>query len=134
MKILMNKGLVQRSASSVRIKRKRNFHKTYAKPWEFKRYEEMTLGENVQIDSMTVTKNGVTCKHLMQSIELRLMLCIELRLMLCIELRFQAKMRKSKFIHAEIDSKAKRFSEISKRAHHKNPFQNKINVMADQNL
>jgi hypothetical protein len=86
----------------------------------------MTLGENVQIDSMTVTKNGVTCKHLMQSIELRLMLCIELR--------FQAKMRKSKFIHAEIDSKAKRFSEISKRAHHKNPFQNKINVMADQNL
>jgi hypothetical protein len=76
----MNKGLVQRSASSVRIKRKRNFHKTYAKPWEFKRYEEMTLGENVQIDHMTVTKNGVTCKHLM----------------LCIELRFQAKDAKVK--------------------------------------
>jgi hypothetical protein len=78
----------------------------------------MTLGENVQIDHMTVTKNGVTCKHLKQSIELR----------------FQAKMRKSKFIHAEIYSNAKSSSEISKRAHHKNPFQNKINVMADLNL
>ena len=30
---------------------------------EFKAYKEMQLGERVQIDSMTVTKNGVTIKH-----------------------------------------------------------------------
>jgi hypothetical protein len=46
----------------------------------------------------------------------------------------QAKDAKVKIYPSEIDSKAKSSSEISKRAHHKNPLQNKINVMADQNL
>jgi hypothetical protein len=60
----MNKGLVQRSASSVRIKRKRNFHKTYAKPWEFKRCEEMILGENVQIDPQRLTQMLKAPQHI----------------------------------------------------------------------
>ena len=43
----------------------------------------MKMGERVQIDHMTVTKNGITCKH------------------------FQAWERKSKSIHAQIYSHAK---------------------------
>ena len=43
----------------------------------------MTLGERVQVDHMTVSKNGLTCKH------------------------FQAWERRSKFIHAQVYSNAK---------------------------
>ncbi len=43
----------------------------------------MEMGERVQIDHMTITKNGVTAKH------------------------FQAWERKSKFIHAQVYSHAK---------------------------
>ena len=42
----------------------------------------MEIGERVQIDHMTATKNGVTCKH------------------------FQAWERRSKYIHAQVYSKA----------------------------
>ncbi len=43
----------------------------------------MKLGERVQVDHMTVTKNGITCKH------------------------FQAWDRRSKFMHAQVYSHAK---------------------------
>jgi len=63
--------------SALRTKRKRVFKK-HAKPWEFKDYKIMELGERVQIDHMTVTKNGITFKH------------------------FQSWERKSKYINAAV--------------------------------
>ena len=62
LKCLKAKGLITRSISALRTKRKRVFTK-HAQPWTFKDYETMTLGERVQIDHMTVTKNGITVKH-----------------------------------------------------------------------
>jgi putative transposase len=82
-KHLMNKGLITRSLSALRIKRKRSFTKGHAKPWSFKPYKDMVMGERVQIDHMTVTKNGITLKH------------------------FQAWDRVSKYIHANVYSHAK---------------------------
>lgn len=61
---LMRKGLITNSISAPRIKRKRSFTKGHAKPWPFKPYKDMVMGERVQIDHMTVTKNGITVKHL----------------------------------------------------------------------
>ena len=80
---LKEKGLIQKSLSAARSKRKRNFKKGYAKPWTFKEYEEMEIGERVQIDHMTVSKNSVYIKH------------------------FQAWDRRSKYIDANIYSNAK---------------------------
>ena len=40
----------------MRCKRKRRLDK-YAKPFKFKRYNEIEVGENMQIDYMMVTKN-----------------------------------------------------------------------------
>ena len=40
----------------MRCKRKRR-HDKYAKPFKFKRYNEIEVGENMQIDYMMVTKN-----------------------------------------------------------------------------
>lgn len=74
---LKAKGLVQKSPSALRSKRKRNFRKGHAERWQFKLYKDMTLGERVQIDHMTTTKNGVRIKH------------------------FQAWERKSRHIHAK---------------------------------
>ena len=82
LKFLKEKGLISRSISALRTKRKRVFKK-HAKPWEFKDYKTMELGERVQIDHMTVTKNGITFKH------------------------FQAWERKSKYIDAAVYSNAK---------------------------
>lgn len=79
---LKNKGLITKSPSALRTKRKRIF-KNHARPWEYKDYKTMTLGERVQIDHMTVTKNGITFKH------------------------FQAWERKSKYIQASVYSNAK---------------------------
>lgn len=79
---LKKKGLIQKSASALRTKRKRVFKK-HAQPWKFKDYTTMTLGERVQIDHMTVTKNGITFKH------------------------FKAWERKSKYIFASVYSHAK---------------------------
>jgi Fe2+ or Zn2+ uptake regulation protein len=79
---LKEKGLILKSPSALRTKRKRIFKK-HAKPWEFKDYKTMKLGERVQIDHMTVTKNGITFKH------------------------FQAWERKSKYIQAAVYSNAK---------------------------
>lgn len=79
---LKERGLISKSASALRTKRKRNF-KGHAKSWTFKDYKKMVMGERVQIDHMTVTKNGICFKH------------------------FQAWDRKSKFIDTQIYSDAK---------------------------
>jgi putative transposase len=60
---LKAKGLIAPSPSRFRIKRKRSFRKGHAQLWNFKLYGDMTLGERVQIDHMTATKNGVRIKH-----------------------------------------------------------------------
>ena len=59
---IMKKIGFSRSRSAIRGRKKRKFNK-YAKKFKFKKYEDMKLGENVQIDHMTVTKNGVVMKH-----------------------------------------------------------------------
>jgi putative transposase len=81
LKFLSLKGLIIRSPSALRTKRRRRFKKT-ATACEFKDYKTMKMGERVQIDHMTVTKNGITIKH------------------------FQAWERKSKYIHAGVYSNA----------------------------
>lgn len=73
---------MQRSSSALKVKRKRNFQK-HAKPWIFKKYEDMQMGERVQIDHMTMSKNGICIKH------------------------FQAWDRRSKFVAANVYSHAK---------------------------
>jgi putative transposase len=78
---LREKGLITRSRSAPQ-KRKRNFSKGHAKGWKYKDYKDIVVGERVQIDHMTATKNGVTCKH------------------------FQAWERCSKHIHAQVYSNA----------------------------
>jgi hypothetical protein len=83
LKTLFEKGLINKSLSAPRRKRKRNFRGSHAKSWTYKEYSKIKMGERVQIDHMTVTKNGLTCKH------------------------FQAWERKSKSIHAQIYSHAK---------------------------
>lgn len=79
---LKQKRLITKSPSALRTKKKRTFKK-HAKPWEYKNYKDMVLGERVQIDHMTVTKNGITLKH------------------------FQAWDRQSKYIAASVYSNAK---------------------------
>lgn len=83
LKHLADKGLVGKSGSAPRPRRSRNFRKGHANRWTYKLYTDMVLGERVQIDHMTVTRNGVVCKH------------------------FQAWERKSKFIHAQVYGHAK---------------------------
>lgn len=61
-KLLMDKGKISRSISSFKAKRKRRFN-SHAQPLKFKKYEDMVLGEQVQIDHMTVMKNGLSFKH-----------------------------------------------------------------------
>lgn len=82
LKSLMTRGLCPISQSAPRIRRKRSFQKGHAQPWTFKKYEQMVVGERVQIDHMTAHKNGITVKH------------------------FQAWDRRSKFLHADLYSKA----------------------------
>lgn len=79
---LKAKGLITKSPSALRTKRKRNFQ-GHAKPWTYKEYKTMVMGERVQIDHMTVTKNNMCFKH------------------------FQAWDRQSKFIDAQVYSNAK---------------------------
>ena len=78
---LRQKGLITRSRSAPQ-KRTRNFSKGHAKGWKYRDYKDIKVGEPVQIDHMTATKNGVTCKH------------------------FQAWERRSKHIHAQVYSNA----------------------------
>ena len=79
---LRNKHLITRAGSRPQ-KRRRDFSKGYAKAWKYKEYKDMALGERVQIDHMSATKNGRSVKH------------------------FMAWERKSKYIHAQIYSNAK---------------------------
>lgn len=78
---LKERGLVLKSPSALRARRKRHF-RGHAKPWYFKDYKTMEVGERVQIDHMTVTKNGTGFKH------------------------FQGWDRKSKYIDAQVYSNA----------------------------
>ena len=91
LKTLFAKGVITKSRSAPRARKSRNFRRpqevplvnTHAKRWVYKAYKLMKMGERVQIDHMTVSKNGITVKH------------------------FQAWERKSKFIHAQVYSHAK---------------------------
>ena len=82
LKYLMDRRLIEKSISAQRKKKRRKFDK-YAQKFTFKKYEDMVLGERVQVDHMTVTKNGRTYKH------------------------FQAWERKSKVLIAQIYSRAR---------------------------
>ncbi len=83
LKVLFKKSLITKSLSAPRPRKKRNFGKTHAKPWTYKEYKDIRQGERIQVDHMTLRKNGLPCKH------------------------FQAWDRKSKFIHAQVYSHAK---------------------------
>ena len=62
LKLLMNEGKITKSISAMKPKRKRRFNH-HAKPASFKKYEDMLIEERVQIDHMTVTKNGISFKY-----------------------------------------------------------------------
>jgi transposase InsO family protein len=62
LKVLSERGLVQKSASAPRRKKARVFDK-HAQPWIFKDYRTIVIGERVQIDHMTVEKNGSEMKE-----------------------------------------------------------------------
>jgi putative transposase len=79
-KHLMSKGLVQKSASASRQRKKRVF-KGHAQKWQYK-MKSLKPGQMIQIDHMTVTKNNIKIKH------------------------FQAWDPKSKYIHASVCSNA----------------------------
>lgn len=83
LKHLMAKGLITRSRSAIRTRKKRRFKSGHAKPWTYKAHSTIAVGERVQIDHMSVTKNQVHMKH------------------------FQAWDRRSKFMHAQVYSNAK---------------------------
>lgn len=61
LKRLMTKGLILKSLSAPRQKRKRNFQK-HAQPWKYG-MRPVKPGQMVQIDHMSVTVNQVTVKH-----------------------------------------------------------------------
>jgi putative transposase len=60
---LKQKGLITKSASAAKKRKSRNFSNTHARAWTYKDYTTMKLGERVQIDHMSVCKNGVRVKH-----------------------------------------------------------------------
>lgn len=61
LKHLMVKGLIQKSLSAPRQKRRRNFQK-HAQPWKY-RMQPVKPGQMIQIDHMSVTVNQITVKH-----------------------------------------------------------------------
>ena len=81
LKHLMNKGLIQKSLSAPRQKRKRRF-KGHAQPWTYG-MKITKIGQMVQIDHMSISKNAFSAKH------------------------FQAWDPHSKFIHAGLYANAK---------------------------
>ena len=81
LKHLLHKGLIQKSLSAPRQKRKRRF-KGHAQPWKYG-MKITKPGQMVQIDHMTISKNAFSGKH------------------------FQAWDPMSKFIHAGLYSNAK---------------------------
>ncbi len=81
LKNLVTQGLIQTSCSAPKGRKKRRF-KGHARPWKYG-MKGKNPGQMVQIDHMTVTKNGVGMKH------------------------FQAWDPSSKFIHANLYQNAK---------------------------
>ena len=81
LKSLMTQGLIQRSSSAPKGRKKRRF-KGHARPWKYG-MKGKAPGQMVQIDHMTVCRNGVSGKH------------------------FQAWDPTSKFIHANLYPNAK---------------------------
>ncbi len=79
---LKTKGFITKPPLVLRTKMKRNFN-SHAKPLASKEYKTMVMGVRVQIDHMTVAKNGICFK------------------------RFQARDTRSKFINTAIYSNAK---------------------------
>ena len=79
---LKQKGLITKSVSAAKKRKSRNFSNTHARAWTYKDYTTMKLGERVQIDHMSVCKNGVRVKH------------------------FQSWERQSKHLHAHAYSRA----------------------------
>ncbi len=61
LKHLMEKGLILKSLSAPRQKRKRNFQK-HAQPWKYG-MRPLKPGQMAQIDHMSVTVNQITVKH-----------------------------------------------------------------------
>lgn len=51
---MLKKMNFPKSNTAPRRKRKRDFSKTHAKPFQFKSYDQMSVGEKVQIDHMSV--------------------------------------------------------------------------------
>ncbi len=45
--LLKQKGLITKSVSAVRVKRKRQFHGRHAERWSYKEYKGMVIGERV---------------------------------------------------------------------------------------
>jgi transposase InsO family protein len=80
LKRLMEKGLILKSLSAPRQKRKRNFQK-HAQPWKYG-MRPLKPGQMIQIDHMSVSVNQITIKH------------------------FQAWDPKSKYIQAHVYSRA----------------------------
>jgi len=62
LKKLLESGKIQRSASAIHKKRKRSFRK-HAQRWLYDKYKPKCSGEMVQIDHMSVTKNGISFKE-----------------------------------------------------------------------
>ena len=63
LKELMRKGIIAKSISSCRKTRPRVFT-GHAQRWQYRmKLETKTMGQMIQIDHMTVTKDGVTFKH-----------------------------------------------------------------------
>ena len=58
----MDRHLILRHTALVKVKRSR-VSKGHAKPWSFKSYEVMELGERIQLDHMVVTNHGKTLRH-----------------------------------------------------------------------
>lgn len=61
LKDFMEKGIITKSISAPRVRKKRRF-KGHAQKWNYN-MKASTLGEMVQVDHMTVTKNQITVKH-----------------------------------------------------------------------
>ncbi len=53
LKALFERGLITKSLSAPRARKKRTFRKSHATPWTYKDYGKMKLGERVQVDHMS---------------------------------------------------------------------------------
>lgn len=61
LKVLLTKGLITKSISAPRMRRKRQF-KGHAKHWSYN-LKPSQPGQMIQVDHMSVTKNGIHVKH-----------------------------------------------------------------------